>query len=331
MVNVQNTYKLPFHKEKIFEIETESQFNQLAMAIFHFQYHANPIYRQYCDYLNVNPKGIINHLQIPFLPIEAFKNHAVKSFKTAPEIVFTSSGTSGNQTSKHFVKDVALYEQSFTLGFERAYGPIEDYLVIGLLPSYLEREGSSLVYMVESFIQKSRNSESGFFLNNYAELLKLTEDHRDKKILIIGVSYALLDLGEQFNPDLSHCMIMETGGMKGKRKELIKAELHQQLKKLLNVDVIHSEYGMTELMSQAYSKGLAFKCPPWMKVLTREYNDPFSLITNKTGGVNIIDLANVDSCSFIATDDLGKVFSNHFEIMGRYDNTDLRGCNLLVQ
>ena len=185
--------------------------------------------------------------------------------------------------------------------------------------------------MCESFIQKSKHKESGFFLNEYEELLNVIATNTDKKILLIGVSYALLDLAEKHNPDLSNCLIMETGGMKGKRREMTKAELHETLRKGLNVSAIHSEYGMTELLSQAYSEGLKFKCPPWMKVVTREYNDPFSLITKKTGGINIIDLANIYSCSFIATQDLGKVFKDHFEIMGRFDHSDLRGCNLLVQ
>lgn len=330
-MNEQGKKILPFNSQSIFSIDSEKEFNAIALAVFRFQFENNKVYRTYCDHLNTNPDQISHYSSIPFLPISFFKTHTVVSFKEEPQITYSSSGTTGMQLSKHHVKDVSIYEQSFLKGFECHYGNIEDYLVLGLLPSYLEREGSSLIYMCEAFIRKSKQKGSGFFLNEYDTLLKTIAENKDKKILLIGVSYALLDLAEKHNPDLSGCLVMETGGMKGKLKEMTKAELHSTLKKGLNVSSIHSEYGMTELLSQAYSDGLEFKCPAWMKIITREYNDPFSRVEGKTGGINVIDLANIYSCSFIATQDLGKVYDNHFEIMGRYDHSDLRGCNLLVQ
>ena len=330
-MNDQYDEKLPFNVESIFSIQSQQEFNELALAIFQFQFKNNPVYRTYCRHLNVVSSAINHYSQIPFLPISFFKTHDVVSFSGHPEITFSSSGTTGMELSKHPVKDLSIYEHSFMKGFEHFYGSPQDYLVLGLLPSYLEREGSSLIYMVQHFITQSRYEDSGFFLNDYERLLTIIEKNKGKKILLIGVSYALLDLAEKYHPDLSDCIIMETGGMKGKRKELTKEALHQQLKEGLSANLIHSEYGMTELLSQAYSEGLQFKCPPWMKILTREYTDPFNLIAHKTGGINIIDLANIYSCSFIATQDLGKVHDSSFEIMGRFDHSDVRGCNLLVQ
>ncbi len=318
----------------IFSISSEGEFEKIAIEIFNFQYLNNNVYKQYCDYLSIQPNEIRQVSEIPFLPISFFKTHSVSCGDVlTSEKEFMSSGTTGMVTSSHYVKDIKIYEQSFIKGFEHFYGKIDDYIVLGLLPSYLEREGSSLIYMVDKLIELSNHSQSGFFLDDYDTLLKVIAEYKSsKKIILLGVSYALLDLVERYNPDLSSCIIMETGGMKGKRKEIPKSELHAILKKGLNVNEIHSEYGMTELLSQGYALSDGkFEIPKWMKVLTREYNDPFSYTTKKSGGLNIIDLANVYSCSFIATQDLGKVFSNHFEVLGRFDNSDIRGCNLLVQ
>jgi len=320
--------------DRIFSISTEVEFEKMAIEVFNFQYKNNKVYKQYCDYLRIDINRVLVLTDIPFLPISFFKSHSVfcGDFKKA-EKEFSSSGTTGMITSSHYVKEIEIYEQSFIKGFEHFYGNVDDYVVLGLLPSYLEREGSSLIYMVDKLIELSKNSQSGFFLDDYDSLLKIIEDNKStKKIILLGVSYALLDLVEKYNPDLSSCIIMETGGMKGKRKEIPKVELHEILKKGLNVNEIHSEYGMTELLSQAYAlKNGEFELPGWMKVLTREYNDPFAYTNKKSGGLNIIDLANVYSCSFIATQDLGKVYPDYFEVLGRFDNSDIRGCNLLVQ
>lgn len=317
-------------------------FEELGLNVFQFQYFNNPIYRLYVDGLKVDPAQVKTIEQIPFLPIEFFKTHTVKSGDKPEQIIFTSSGTTGSQTSKHHVVDVSLYEASFTKGFELFYGNVKDRCILALLPSYLEREGSSLVYMAERLIKDSNNPNSGFYLNNLSELKNkllepaLSADRlRTTKLepLLIGVTYALLDLAEMGELNLNNVIIMETGGMKGKRKEMVRGELHETLKRSFRVDAIHSEYGMTELLSQAYSKGEGvFACPPWMRVLIRDTNDPLTFIEHgKTGGINVIDLANLYSCSFIATQDLGKLSSaNSFEVLGRFDNSDIRGCNLLV-
>lgn len=303
------------------------------MRSFAYQYEYNVVYRDYCNLLKVKPESIKHFSQIPFLPISFFKTHEVKSFEGEPQITFTSSGTTGSITSKHQVGSLEIYEKSFLSGFTRTYGDPEDYVILGLLPSYLEREGSSLIYMVDKLIKLTKNPKSGFYLNNYKDLLRTIDSIGiEKKIFIIGVSYALMDLADEFRPNLERCIVMETGGMKGHRKEITKIELHNYLKKGLKINDVHSEYGMTELLSQAYSIGNGiFETPPWMKVLIREYNDPFTLVEGKTGGINIIDLANIHSCSFIATQDLGRRNKDQFEIMGRFDNSDLRGCNLLIQ
>ena len=319
--------------EKTFSIQSASEFEQTAIDVFRYQYQENEIYQRYCELLKVQVVDVKVLKDIPFLPISFFKTHKVSSEKYHPEIIYTSSGTSGMSASQHFVRFLSLYRQSFVKGFELQYGAPEDYIILGLLPSYLERDGSSLVYMVDQLILASKQPESGFFLHNLNELANfLTKYKGDKKLLLIGVSYALLDLAEGYNLDLSNCIVMETGGMKGKRPEMTKFELHETLKTAFNVKAIHSEYGMTELLSQAYanSKGL-FICPPWMKVLIREHNDPFTYTKRKAGGINIIDLANLSSCAFIATDDLGKIQGEYFEVLGRFDFADLRGCNLLVQ
>ena len=319
----------------LFSISNQKQFEKIALKTFRYQYENNLVYQEFCDLLHTNVQKVKTLQQIPFLPIQFFKIHTVVSNNEAPQAIFTSSGTTGMTTSQHLVTDVSLYEESYRRGFSQFYGNIENYVVLALLPSYLEREGSSLIYMVEDLIQLSNQPESGFYLNNHDELIeKLIElDSQGQNVILIGVTYALLDLIEKRKFQLQNTIIMETGGMKGKRKEMIREELHQQLCAGFGVSSIHSEYGMTELLSQAYSLGEGiFECPSWMQILIRDTEDALSYITNgKTGGINVIDLANRNSCSFIATQDLGKKYANGtFEVLGRFDNSDIRGCNLMV-
>ena len=319
----------------IFNISTEDEFNNLALKIFKHQFENNPVYRSFCDLLYKHPSDVRSINEIPFLPIQFFKSHDVLSNINTVEKTFSSSGTTGSITSKHHVTDLNIYKESFTKGFECFYGSIEDYVILALLPSYLEREGSSLIYMIEDFIKTSKHPESGFYLNNLSELNETLTvlDKKGKKILLIGVSFALLDLVESYQFQLKNTVIMETGGMKGRRKELVRDELHTILKQGFGVNTIHSEYGMTELLSQAYSKGNGvFECPKWMKILTRDTEDALTILPQQqNGGINVIDLANINSCSFIATQDLGKVHHDGtFEIIGRFDNSDIRGCNLMV-
>ncbi|MET2986416.1 LuxE/PaaK family acyltransferase [Aureibaculum conchae] len=323
-------------KNNLYSIKAEAHFNEMALQIFNYQFKNNKVYRSFCSLLNVYPSDINNIEEIPFLPIQFFKLHTIVSTTDAVQQVFTSSGTTGATTSKHYVTDISVYEKSYRKSFEHFYGSIEGYTVLALLPSYLERDGSSLIYMVNDLIIRSKKPESGFYLNNLSDLKeKLTSlDKEGEKVLLIGVSFALLDLVESYTFSLKNTIIMETGGMKGRRKELIRSELHKILKKGFGVNQIHSEYGMTELLSQAYSKGNGiFKAPPWMKVLIRDTEDPLRVLSNeKTGGINIIDLANINSCSFIATQDLGKTFKDgSFEVLGRFDHSDIRGCNLLAR
>ncbi|WP_297802518.1 acyl transferase [uncultured Polaribacter sp.] len=322
-------------QNNIFNIQTQEEFKQVALNVFKHQFKNNKVYRSFCDLLYVHPSSINQVEEIPFLPIQFFKSRKILSSLEEVQETFTSSGTTGSITSKHFVTDINLYKESYLKGFSHFYGNIEDYVVLALLPNYLEREGSSLVFMVDDLIQKSKNSESGFYLNNIEELAKkLTElDKKGQKVLLIGVSFALLDLIETAQFNLKNSIIMETGGMKGRRKELVREELHQILQNGFGVSEIHSEYGMTELLSQGYSNGNGvFDTPPWMKILTRDTEDALTIQQiGKTGGINVIDLANYNSCSFIATQDLGKVHKNGtFEIIGRFDNSDIRGCNLMV-
>ncbi len=319
----------------IFNIRSQAEFKDLALAVFNYQFNNNKVYRSFCDLLYKHPGDVKDINDIPFLPIQFFKTHHVLSTHKPVEATFTSSGTTGQQPSKHFVTDLDIYKQSFVNGFNQFYGDIKDYVVLALLPSYLEREGSSLIYMVDAMISQSRNVESGFYLNNVSELKETLIDlnAKGKKVLLIGVSFALLDFVETYQFDLENTIIMETGGMKGRRKEVIRDELHKRLKQGFGVKTIHSEYGMTELLSQAYSKGNGvFNCPDWMHVLARDTGDPLTILPKgRTGGLNVIDLANINSCSFIATQDLGRVFENGtFEVMGRFDNSDIRGCNLMV-
>lgn len=323
----------------IFNSSSASDFKSAALAVFRYQAENNAVYRQFIASLRVDPKSVNELEKIPFLPIEFFKTHEIISGNlSGQETIFLSSGTTGMKQSKHFVSDISIYEKSYLNAFELFYGNIEDYVVLALLPSYLEREGSSLVFMANDLIAKSKHSQSGFYLHNYDELIAVLTELKNKKqkTILLGVTYALLDLTELLKNNIAgeHLTVMETGGMKGKRKEMIREELHEILCKGLNVQTIHSEYGMTELLSQAYSKGNGlFVCPPWMKIMIRDTNDPFSFLPeNRTGGINIIDLANIHSCSFLATQDLGKRFSDgSFEVLGRFDNSDLRGCNLMVE
>ncbi len=324
-------------RNKIFNIKHNAEFWGTALEIFAFQYKKNIVYNDFINDLGKGHSKIHTPYQIPFLPVEFFRNHKIVSGNLPVEMIFESSGTTGVTPGKHFVSDLSLYEESFLKGFRLFYGDPEEYLITALLPSYTEREGSSLVYMADKLIKLSHNKLSGFYSKNIEDLINAITQTKNKKqkILLIGVSFALLDLAENKSPDLSEAIIMETGGMKGRRKELTRFELHTILKEKFNVPSIHSEYGMTELMSQAYSKGDGvFYCPPWMKVLIRDPLDPLTIYTEpgKTGGINIIDLANINSVSFIATGDLGKLHDDGgFEVLGRFDNSDIRGCNLLAE
>jgi phenylacetate-coenzyme A ligase PaaK-like adenylate-forming protein len=307
----------------------------MALKVFRFQYENNLVYREFCDFLKTDVQKVKTIQQIPFLPIQFFKSHEVVSNSNPIQTTFTSSGTTGMVTSKHLVTDVSIYEESYRKGFSQFYGNIEDYVVLALLPSYLEREGSSLIHMIDDLIQLSNHPESGFYLHNYDELIEkiIQLDQSGQNVILIGVTYALLDVIEKHSFQLENTIIMETGGMKGKRKEMIREELHQELCNGFGVKSIHSEYGMTELLSQAYSLGEGiFECPSWMQILVRDTEDALSYVKEgKTGGINVIDLANIHSCSFIATQDLGKKYATgRFEVLGRFDYSDIRGCNLMV-
>ncbi|MBP2831424.1 acyl transferase [Aquimarina sp. U1-2] len=322
--------------ETIFSIQNHAHFEQLALEVFRHQYIYNATYQRFCNLLGISKTSVTHIDHIPYLPIDLFKHEQIVSGHSSISKIFTSSGTTGNLTSKHYVQDLGVYEKSFRKGFQHFYGNIKDYIILALLPSYLEREGSSLVYMVEKLIADNQQPESGFYLYDTEKLIAVLKNciSSNKKVLLLGVSFALLDLVENYSitPN-NNIVIMETGGMKGRRKEMIREELHDILKRGFNVSQIHSEYGMTELLSQAYSKGDGiFYCPPWMSVSIRNPEDPrTSLGYDKTGGINIIDLANINSCSFIATQDLGRVYPNYsFEILGRFDHSDIRGCNLMA-
>ena len=316
-------------------------FKEVAIRVFNFQYKNNDTYRTYCDILKIVPSKIKDIEKIPFLPIQFFKTKEIKTTAFKEEVIFESSGTTGSINSKHFVKDVSLYEESYLQTFRHFYGNETDYCIIGLLPSYLERKGSSLVYMVDDLIKKSNHKNSGFYLYDFEKLknVLLENESNQQRTILIGVTYALLDFAETQKLSLSHTIIMETGGMKGRREELSRKQVHAILKDKLGVKNIHSEYGMTELLSQSYSKenGI-FICPPHKQILIRSEDDPFEIYSyntekmkSKTGAINIIDLANLYSCSFIATDDLGKLYSNkNFEITGRMENSDVRGCGLMI-
>ncbi len=322
-------------KQQVFSISDQQQFKDIALQVFCFQAQNCEVYREFITNLKIDVEAVNTVESIPFLPISFFKSHLIVSNPDEVQATFTSSGTTGMINSKHLVTDVSWYEESFRRAFDIFYGDIRDYCILALLPSYLEREGSSLIYMAEDLVKRSGNPDSGFYLYNHDELYQQLKKQQaaKKPTLLIGVTFALLDFVEHYPINFPELIVMETGGMKGRRKEMIREELHQTLCNGFGVNDIHSEYGMTELLSQAYSKGNGiFNCPPWMKIITRDTNDPISSLGNeKTGGINVIDLANISSCSFIATQDLGKVYvDGSFEVLGRFDDSDIRGCNLLI-
>lgn len=318
-----------------FTVSTEEEFNALALDVFRYQLDNNIVYREYVSTLGIAVDNIRLPVDIPMLPITFFKSREVISGDFTPESSFRSSGTGKMEYSFHHIRKLSLYINSFYKSFSIFYGDPSLITIYALLPSYLERSDSSLVYMVEKLIAKNSKGKGGFFLDDYPELLKQIDKSKagGEKVILLGVSFALLDLAEKYSPDLSGITVMETGGMKGRRKEIIRQELHSILKEKLNIEYIHSEYGMTELLSQAWSAGEGiFSTPPWMKVIIRDPLDPMSVVGfGRTGGVNIIDLANIYSCSFIETSDLGVMSDDGtFEIRGRFDTSDIRGCNLLI-
>jgi phenylacetate-coenzyme A ligase PaaK-like adenylate-forming protein len=323
--------------DSIFKIKSEYDFWELTRSAFDYQSANNRLYKEFVHFLGKDIDQVKTISDIPFLPVEFFRNHRIISGERPVEMIFESSGTTGSTPGKHYVTDLALYEMSFFKSFRLFYGEPGEYLIIALLPSYTERGGSSLVYMADRMIKETKNPLSGFYKDGTDALLSAVEKGKEagSRILLLGVSFALLDLAERGSYDFSGVTIMETGGMKGRRKELTRSELHGILKEKFNVNTIHSEYGMTELMSQAYSSGDGiFYCPPWMRIVLRDPQDPLTLFTHpgKTGGINIIDLANLNSCSFISTGDLGKLHDDGgFEVLGRFDNSDIRGCNLLAE
>lgn len=323
--------------DRIFNISDNESFRECMLEVFRLQSSENKVYAEFIKNLGRDPLEISSVEEIPFLPVELFRDKMIITGAFSGERIFESSGTTGSGTSRHYVTDTALYEKSFLGTFTRFYGDPSEYLITALLPSYTERENSSLVYMVEKLIGRSNIPGSGFYLNDPGSLIQAISSARDMdhKVLLLGVSFALLDLAERFPSDLHNVIVMETGGMKGRRKEIIRSELHSILRSAFNIDAVHSEYGMTELLSQAYSKGEGvFHSPPWMKIMIRDPLDPLSIISEPgiTGGINVIDLANIHSCSFIATGDLGRLHPDgSFEVLGRIDNSDIRGCNLLIE
>ncbi len=323
--------------EQIFSVNNPESFSEKAFEIFRFQADNNPVYRDFISRLGKSKDHIKSLTEIPFMPVEFFRDHTVLVENLSAEMIFESSRTTRTSPGRHFVHDLKIYEASFLNTFRLFYGDPSEYLITALLPSYSERENSSLIYMMDKLIRKSGKKNGGFYNNNTGKLTETLQKEKQagNQILLLGVSFALLDLAEKYSPDLSGIIVMETGGMKGRRKEITRVELHEILKQKLNVPVIHSEYGMTELLSQAYSAGNGiFNCPPWMKIMVRDPHDPLSVIDEpeRTGGINIIDLANLYSCSFIATGDLGKLHTNgSFEVIGRFDNSDIRGCNLMAE
>jgi phenylacetate-coenzyme A ligase PaaK-like adenylate-forming protein len=324
-------------KEAIFHIRDEHDFNDLALEIFRFQYKTNKIYREFTDRLRMNPKHVNSYDRIPFMPIQFFRDHKILSGSSEHfGKIFSSSGTTGSRPGRHYIKELSLYEDSFTKGFDLFYGSPANYGFFFLLPGYTDRPDSSLIFMAENLVSRSLHNGSGFYLQNREELVRRLEEMNRKgnPVILFGVSYALLDLAETFKTHIPRVIVMETGGMKGHGRELIREEFHGIICSSFGIREVHSEYGMTELLSQAYSKGNGiFQTPPWLKILIRDINDPLSLLgNNKTGGINAIDLANLYSCSFIATQDLGITHEEgSFEVLGRFDDSDVRGCNLLFQ
>lgn len=324
-IEVNNIFSLPYDQKA---------FTDACKRTFHFQYAHNPVYRKWCDLSGFDLSNIKTPTNIPSLPISFFKSHKVVTTDFDAEVVFESSGTTGANTSRHLVKDLSIYRKSFADAFSLFYGDIRDYCILGLLPSYLERQHSSLVLMVQELIEKSGHVDSGFYLFEHEKLSQTIQklEKQQQKTILIGVTYALLDFAAAFPQKLTHTIIMETGGMKGRRKEMTREEVHQELKQNLGLESVHSEYGMTELLSQAFSTGNGrFRCPPWMKVLVRDTEDPLTIMESGRGALQIIDLANYFSCSFIATEDLGHVYEDgSFDVMGRIDNSDIRGCGLMI-
>lgn len=320
--------------KRIFTIDSYSRFESVALDIFNFQYNNNPVYKAYVDYLHVDRSKIRSLQSIPFLPIEFFKTQKIVTTEFSEDIIFTSSGTTGQQISKHFVADLKIYEESFMQAFIFFYNSVQDYTFLALLPSYMERQGSSLIYMMEKLFEHSGSLANGFYLNEYEKLYTqlLHLNNLGKKTILVGVSYALLDFAEKYSAKLENVIFLETGGMKGMKQEITKEEMYEKIKASFPGIQIHSEYGMTELLSQAYSLGEAkYNTPPWMKVFIRDMYDPFEYVAEgKKGGINIIDLANIYSCSFIETKDVGSITANGFSIHGRIDNADIRGCNLML-
>lgn len=323
-------------KSRIFKITDEKEFSSLALDIFRYQVTSNMTYYKYLEQIGADPEIINNIKEIPFLPIELFKYHKIITGEKKTGIIFKSSGTTEGDRSKHFVTDPQLYISSFTKCFSLFYGDPANYCILALLPSYLEYPGSSLVFMIRHLIKQSGHPDSGFYLYNYDDLAaKLVQlEQKKQKTILLGVSFALLHFAEKYPSSLDYTIIIETGGMKGRRQEITREELHEILKKAFSIKKIHSEYGMTELLSQAWSKkDGVFLVPPWMKIVVRDPYDPFTTISDgRSGGINIIDLANMHSCSFIATQDIGKLYPDgSFEVLGRFDNSDIRGCNLMVE
>jgi hypothetical protein len=323
-------------EEVLYQVNDQS-FDEIALRLFQFQAKHNPVYSEYIRHLGIVPQGVKSPDRIPYLPVSFFRTHEVKTGNWPSQVVFTSSGTTETISSRHAVHNLRFYLDNTARSFSFFYGDPGDYAILALLPSYVERGGSSLIAMIEDFIIRSKTVEGGFYHNKPAEFFQALENllkKNKKKVIVWGVTYALLDLADEREVDLSNCIVMETGGMKGRRKEITRTELHEYLGRRLHSPQIHSEYGMTELMSQAYSQGSGvFKCPAWMRVILRDPEDPRDVATaHQRGGINIIDLANIRSCAFIETQDLGRTAqSGYFEVLGRMDNSDIRGCNLLVE
>lgn len=323
-------------ENRVFTINNESTFETIALEIYRYQFDNNPVYGKFCKILGKIPDVVTDLAEIPFLPITFYKSHKIVTSAFQPELIFQSSGTTGPNSSYHYVKNKGIYEKSFNKCFELFYGKVDKYCILGLLPSYLEKGNSSLVYMVNSLIQQSNHSRSGFYLYELEHLYQSLEELKkeNQKVILFGVTYALLEFAQRFPLLFDSMIVIETGGMKGRGRELTRQELNNELCRSFGVANIHSEYGMTELLSQAYAINGLFQSPPWMKILVRDETDPFSLkVPGQTtsGAINVIDLANIYSCSFIATDDVGRLYSNgSFEVLGRMDNSDIRGCSLLA-
>ncbi len=338
MIMVSKTAKVGGLEARLFEIRNEEEFNALALEVFRFQYENNPLYQRFCMLVNRHPGNVLSTYQIPFLPIVFFKSQRVQTTLFTPEEVFKSSGTTGVESSHHAVRKRALYEKSFSVAFELMYGDPAKFCFLALLPSYLERGDSSLVFMVQGLMDKSRHDLNNFYLHNHAALAEAIAvlEEEGQPTILIGVTYALLDFATLYPRSLRHTTVIETGGMKGRKKELVRPEVHQLLGDAFDLPSVHSEYGMTELLSQAYARGGGrFETPPWMKALLRSEDDPMNLETviNKpaSGTLNIIDLANLYSCSFIATEDAGRLYPDGtFEVLGRMDYSDVRGCSLMA-